>query len=59
MAEFDGKAPGPFRGRIAECQHVWMNTLEHLVQDTRAQGQLRASSDPRQLADRVARREQR
>jgi hypothetical protein len=21
MAESNGKAPGPFRGRIAECQH--------------------------------------
>jgi hypothetical protein len=50
MAEFDGKAPGPFRGRIAECQHEWMNTLEQPAQDTRAQGQLPADSDPRQLA---------
>src|SRR5207247_3855694 len=28
MAEFDCKAPGPVRDRIAECQHEWMNTLD-------------------------------
>ncbi len=50
MAEFDCKAPGPFRGRIAECQHEWMSTLERAAQDTRAQRQLRAGSDPRLLA---------
>jgi hypothetical protein len=49
MAEFDGEAPGPFRGRIAECKHEWMNTLEQPAQDTRAQSQLAAGSDPRQL----------
>jgi AcrR family transcriptional regulator len=26
MAEFDGKAPGPVRERLAECQPQWMDT---------------------------------
>ncbi len=50
MAEFDAKAPGPVRDRIAECQQEWMNTLERAAQDARAQKQLPAASDPEQLA---------
>ena len=50
MAEFDAKAPGPVRDRIAECQHEWMSTLERAAQDARARRQLPADSDPRQLA---------
>ena len=50
MAEFDCKAPGPVRDRIAECQHEWMNTLERAAEDARAQRQLSAGSDPLQLA---------
>ncbi|MBV9095242.1 MAG: TetR/AcrR family transcriptional regulator [Streptosporangiaceae bacterium] len=50
MAEFDAKAPGPVRDRIAECQQQWMTTLERAARDARAQGQLPAGSDPRQLA---------
>src|ERR1700728_997996 len=38
MAEFDSKAPGPVRDRIAHCQNQWMATLEH------------AATDPQQLA---------
>src|SRR5580692_1728650 len=50
MAEFDAKAQGPVRDRIAECQHEWMNTLERAAHDARAQRQLSAGSDPQQLA---------
>lgn len=50
MAEFDSKAPGPVRDRIAECQHQWMNTLERTAQAARANGELRPGSDPQQLA---------
>jgi hypothetical protein len=50
MAEFDCKAPGPVRDRIAECQEQWMTTLERAAQEARAQGELQTSSDPRQLA---------
>ncbi len=50
MAEFDCKAPGPVRDRIAECQQQWMDTLERTAQDAQAQRQLPAGSDPRQLA---------
>jgi len=50
MAEFDSKAPGPVRDRIAQCQDQWMNTLERATRDAQANGELRAGSDPRQLA---------
>jgi len=50
MAEFDGKAPGPVRDRVAECQAQWMGTLERAAQDAQAAGELKADSDPRQLA---------
>jgi len=50
VAEFDAKAPGPVRDRVAECQQQWMNTLERAAQDARAQRQLAAGSDPQQLA---------
>lgn len=50
MAEFDCKAPGPVRDRIAECQDQWMNTLERAAQDGRANGELPPDSDSRQLA---------
>jgi AcrR family transcriptional regulator len=50
MAEFDGKAPGPVRDRIAECQQQWMNTLERAAEEARAQKQLPLGTDPQQLA---------
>jgi AcrR family transcriptional regulator len=50
MAEFDSKAPGPVRDRIAQCQDQWMTTLEHAVRDGQQRGELHAGSDPRQLA---------
>ena len=50
MAEFDCKAAGPVRDRIAECQEQWMSTLERAAREALAQGELRADSDPRQLA---------
>jgi AcrR family transcriptional regulator len=50
MAEFDGKAPGPVRDRIAQCQDQWMGTLEHATREGQERGELRTGSDPRQLA---------
>src|ERR1700727_2519796 len=50
MAEFDAKAPGPVRDRIAECQAQWMNTLERAAAEARTEGELEVSSDPQQLA---------
>jgi AcrR family transcriptional regulator len=50
MAEFDAKAPGPVRDRIAECQALWMDTLERAAATAQAAGELDASSDPQQLA---------
>ena len=46
MAEFDCKAPGPVRDRIAECQQEWMNTLERAANDARVQRQLARRSWP-------------
>ncbi len=50
MAEFDGKAPGPVRDRIAQCQDQWMDALERAAADGQQRGELRPGSDPRQLA---------
>lgn len=50
MAEFDCKAPGAVRDRIAECQEQWMRTLERAADDARAIGELPSDSDSRQLA---------
>jgi len=50
MAEFDCKAPGPVRDRVAQCQDQWMDTLERTAWDAQAKGELPAGSDPRQLA---------
>ncbi len=50
MAEFDAKAPGPVRERIAECQTQWMDTLERAAASAQTAGELRTSSDPQQLA---------
>ena len=50
MAEYDAKAPGPVRDRIAHCQAQWMTTLERAAQDAQADGELPAGSDPGQLA---------
>ncbi len=50
MAEFDAKAPGPVRDRIAECQAQWMDTLERSARDAQSAGELHTSSDPQQLA---------
>jgi AcrR family transcriptional regulator len=49
MAEFDSKAPGPVRDRIAQCQTQWMNTLERAAQQAQDRQELRAGADPRQL----------
>jgi AcrR family transcriptional regulator len=49
MAEFDAKAPGPVRDRIAECQAQWMDSLERAAASAQAAGELHASSDPQQL----------
>jgi len=50
MAEFDGKAPGPVRDRIAQCQERWMNTLECAARQALDRQELRAGADPGQLA---------
>ncbi len=50
MAEFDAKAPGPVRDRIADCQAQWMDTLEHAADNARAAGELSGSTEPGQLA---------
>jgi AcrR family transcriptional regulator len=50
MAEFDSKAPGPVRDRIAQCQEQWMSTLERAAEEGQQRGELRTGSDPQQLA---------
>ena len=50
MAEFDSKAPGPVRDRIAQCQNQWMATLEHAAEEAQQHGELATGTDPRQLA---------
>jgi AcrR family transcriptional regulator len=50
MAEFDSKAPGPVRDRIAQCQDQWMGTLERAAQEGQQRGELAPGSDPQQLA---------
>ena len=50
MAEFDSKAPGPVRDRIAHCQNQWMATLEHAATEAQQRGELAAATDPQQLA---------
>ena len=51
MAEFDCKARGPVRDRVADCQEQWMSTLfERAAEDARAHGELRTDTDVRQLA---------
>jgi AcrR family transcriptional regulator len=50
MAEFDSKAPGPVRDRIAQCQDQWMDTLERAAQHAQDRQELHTGSDPRQLA---------
>jgi AcrR family transcriptional regulator len=50
MAEFDSKAQGPVRDRIAQCQAQWMGTLERAAQEGQQRGELHTGSDPRQLA---------
>jgi len=50
MAEFDSKAPGPVRDRIAQCQDQWMATLERAAEEAQQRGELAAGTDPRQLA---------
>jgi AcrR family transcriptional regulator len=50
MAEFDCKAPGPVRDRIAKCQELWMDALVAAAEDARDKRELRAETDPRQLA---------
>ena len=50
MAEFDAKSEGPVRDRIAECQTMWMASLEHATEVAQHKRQLRSSVDPKQLA---------
>jgi hypothetical protein len=50
MAEFDSKAPGPVRDRIAQYQDQWMNTLQQAARHAQERGELRTGSDPQQLA---------
>ena len=50
MAEFDSKAPGPVRDRIAQCQDQWMNTLERAAAASPGPGRAARRRDPRQLA---------
>ena len=50
MAEFDARGPSLVRDRIVECQEQWMMTLERAAEGARANGELRADSDSRQLA---------
>ncbi len=50
MAEFDAKSEGPVRDRIAECQAMWMASLEHATEIAQHKRQLRSSVDPTQLA---------
>jgi AcrR family transcriptional regulator len=50
MAEFDSKAPGPVRDRIAQCQEQWMSTLERAAEEGQQRGELPTGSDPQQLA---------
>lgn len=50
MAEFDSKEPSPVRDLIASCQHQWMETLARAARDAIANGELRADTDPAQLA---------
>src|ERR1700689_4128755 len=49
MAEFDSKAPGPVRDRIAQFQDQWMGTLERAAQHAQDRQELHTGSDPRQL----------
>ena len=50
MAEFDGKPDSPVRAVIAECQHEWMGTLTGAAQAALDRRELRADTDPEQLA---------
>ena len=50
MAEFDAKSEGPVRDRIAACQTMWMESLEHATEVAQRKRQLRSSVDPKQLA---------
>jgi AcrR family transcriptional regulator len=50
MAEFDAKAAGPVRDRIAQCQAQWMDTLERATADAQAAGELHTSTDRQQFA---------
>src|ERR1700733_4683776 len=50
MAEFDAKAPGPVRDRIAKCQAQWMDTLERAAVCALEAGELHTNADPQQLA---------
>ncbi len=50
MAEFDAKAPGAVRDRIADCQAQWMDILVRSAADAQAAADLETSTDPQQLA---------
>jgi len=50
MAEFDGKPDGPVRALVVECQDEWMATLNEAAQVALDRRELRAATDPYQLA---------
>lgn len=47
--EFDDK-PGPVRDMLATGQRAWIDTLQRAVRQAREEGQVRASTDPEQIA---------
>lgn len=48
-AEFDGR-PGPVRDRVAGIMKEWLDLLRGSIKEAREAGQLRADTDPAQLA---------
>ena len=50
MAEFDTKAPGPVRDKIADCQQQWLGTLERSANGAVQLAELGEACDPQQLA---------
>ena len=50
MAEFDGKPDSPVRAVIADCQRDWMSTLTAAAEAAVGRRELRAATNPDQLA---------
>src|ERR1700684_1822384 len=50
MAEFDSKAPGPVRDRIAPCENQWRPPRDPAAAEARRRRELAATTDPQQLA---------